>query len=361
MSAIKVAVLNATKPVRLQNLAEKASVSRATASLALSDAPIILADRRSDRATSPTPMASALTPCQRTPSPVRRTHSTLAMLLRFSRNGPWEAHLPPSLLRGAALRAEQRGYQLEQFWIEDMKLTSRQLNRLLDQRRIPGVIIAPFPAAKGHPQLDWQQFSAVALDFSLARPVLHRVTTNRFDAMRLAVHKLHRLGYRRPGLALHAAQDLRAGHHWSAAFLWEQQKAVPSQRIPLFLAAEKDWTKSKFADWFGTNRPDVILGDDPAIITWLEALGKHVPDDAGFVQLWIQDPSSHYTGTYTNPPALGAAAVDMLAALIQRNERNIPNAPHTVLLPASWVDGETTKPACRPQSRPDEVTELALA
>ena len=306
-------------------------------------------------------MVSALMPCQRVTRPVRRTHPTLAMLLRFSRNEPWESYLPPSLLGGAALRAERHGYRLEYFWLEDMNMTSQQLNKLLDKCRIRGVIIAPFPAAQGHLHLDWQQLAAVAIDFSIPRPVLHRVTTNHLDAMRLAMHKLRRLGYRRPGLAMHAAQDLRVGHHWSAAFLWEQQKAARSHRIPPFLMAEKDWTEGKFADWFRTNQPDVVLGDDPTIIAWLEALGRHVPDDTGFVHLWIQDPSPHHTGIYHNPSALGAAAVDMLAALIQRNEHNIPSLPHTVLLEASWVQGKSTRPAPAPESRPARAAELALA
>ena len=344
--------MNSAKAVCLQDIADKVGVSRATVSLALRDAPSISSATRlrirevaEGLGYKPNPMVSALMTHQRATRPAPQTHLTLAMLLRFSRQGDWKAYVPQSLLVAAASRAEQHGYRLEELWLEDLHLTSQRLNNLLYARGIPGVIVAPLPVAHGHLRLDWSQFSAVAIDSSLLRPALHRVTTNRFDAMRLAVRRLRRLGYQRLGLAMTAEQDARVDHHWSAAFLWEQQQMPANQRVPACVVQNRDWNERAFGKWFKAHKPDVMLGCDPTSILWLESLGKRVPADVGFVQLAVQDQASHCAGIYHDPPAMGAAAVDALVSLIKRNERGIPEAPQTVLLEASWTDGNTLRSA----------------
>ena len=172
---------------------------------------------------------------------------------------------------------------------------------------IPGVIVAPLPAAHGLLNMDWKRFSAVAIGYSLLRPSLHRVTTDRFQAMRLAIYRLQRLRYSRIGLAMHSNQDARVNHQWGAAFLWEQQQIPSSERIPPLLVEERDWHEHEFAKWFEVNRPDVILGYDPSIIAWLKKLGRRVPEDVGFAHLWTPDCSGQFAGLYHNPPAIGSA------------------------------------------------------
>ena len=344
--------MNSAKAICLQDIADKVGVSRATVSLALRDAPSISSATRlrirevaEGLGYKPNPMVSALMTHQRATRPAPRTHLTLAMLLRFSRQGDWQAHVPQSLLVAAATRAEQHGYRLEELWLDDLQLSSQRLNNLLFARGIPGVIVAPLPVAHGHLRLDWPQFSAVAIDSSLLRPALHRVTTNRFDAMRLAVRRLRRLGYQRLGLAMTAEQDARVDHHWSAAFLWEQQQMPANQRLPACIVQSRDWNERAFGKWCKAHKPDVILGCDPTAISWLERVGKRVPADAGFVHLAVPDQASHCAGIYHDPPAMGAAAVDTLVSLIKRNERGIPEAPQTVLLETCWTDGNTLRSA----------------
>jgi LacI family transcriptional regulator len=336
--------------IRLQDIAEKAGVSRATVSLALRNHASISADTRAriqqiavELGYRPNPLVSALMSHQRRGKPQQPTHLGLAMVINFSRDAVWHRFLSEDLLSSAATRAEQLGYHLEEFWLGDADLSAQQLSSILYRRSVPGVIIAPLPEAQGEVQMEWDNFSAVAIGFSLLRPQLHRVTTNRFQGMRLAIRSLRELGYRRPGLALRLDQDARVDHQWGAAFSWEQQHTAPTSRAEPFVVEEKAWTEQSFARWFRANRPDVIVGYDPEIIEWLKRLGHKVPDDIGFAHLWTPDTSGTFAGIYHNPPAIGLASVDFLVGLIQRNERGLPDSPQTLLLETMWQEGATVR------------------
>lgn len=299
-----------------------------------------LADEMSYR---PNPLISALMSYQRAGRMTRPKHLSLAMVINFTRRGPWRTYVAADLLAAAATRAAQHGYGLEEFWLGDLKMTGQRLSQVLNQRSVPGIIVAPLPVAHGHLRLEWGNFSAVAVGHSLCRPVLHRVTTNRFQAMRLAVRQLRRKGYERLGLALNLNQDARVDHQWGAAFLWEQQRIKPAQRVVSFIMPERQWTERNFAQWFEASQPEAILGYDPIIISWLKRLGKRVPQDVGFAHLWALKQSGEHAGLYHSAPAIAAAAVDLLVALIQRNERGVPSTPQTVLVEASWTDGASVK------------------
>jgi len=280
---------------------------------------------------------------QRTTKVQRARHLTLAIVVNFSHNSGWKNYLSDDLFSTATTQAAQHGYQLEEFWLGDLKMNPQRLSAVLFQRNIPGVIVAPLPAAHGLLNMDWKRFSAVAIGYSLLKPPLHRVTTDRFQAMRLAMRQLRGMGYSRIGLAMHLNQDARVNHQWGAAFLWEQQQIPSSERTLPLLLDERDWHEHEFAKWFESNRPEVILGYDPSIIDWLKKLGRKVPEDVGFAHLWNPDRSGRFAGLYHDPPAIGSAAVNFLVGMIHRNERGIPPAPQTLLLDAVWQDGATVE------------------
>ncbi|MDB6040314.1 MAG: LacI family transcriptional regulator [Verrucomicrobiales bacterium] len=330
----------------MQDVADKAGVSRAAVSLALRNHPSLPIETRSriqfladQLGYRPNPLVSALMTYQRTVKTVQPTGMTIAFVSKFSHREAWRSYLSPDLISGAAESAERQGYHLDEFWMGDLGMTNERFWKMIYQRGIRGMIIAPLPSAHGHLSFNWPHFSAVAIGYTMVRPILHRVSTDRYQAMLLAVRHLRRLGYRRLGLALDINQNSRVDHQWAAAFQWEQQRVAPSQRTEIFLTKNGDWTAETFSKWYTKNRPEVILGYDPIILQWLKLSGKRVPEDLGFVHLWIPDQYGQYAGLYHAPPAIGAAAVDFLIGLLQRNECGIPNRPQTVLLNATWVDG----------------------
>jgi len=336
--------------VRLQDIADKAGVSKATVSLALRNHSSIPPETRARvQAVAeqlnyrPNPLVSALMTHRRITQPSKPTHLTLAMIVNFTRRGPWQRYLSEDLLSSAAARAEQLGYRLEEFWMGDLKMSAQRLSEVLYRRNIPGIIVAPLPAAHGHLRINWPHFSAVAIGYSLLRPLLHRVTTNRFLAMRNAVRHLRRMGYKRMGLAMQLDQDARVDHQWGAAFTWEQQQTEISLHAAPFVVPSSAWNEGEFCKWFKASSPDVVLSDDPTVVDWLRRMGKNVPADVGFAHLWNPDTSGKYAGIYHDPPAIGSVAVDFVVGMIQRNERGLPGAPQTVLMDATWQNGATLK------------------
>jgi LacI family transcriptional regulator len=226
-------------------------------------------------------------------------------VINFSRSEVWQKFLSEDLISSAAARAEQLGYHMEEFWLRDAEITAQQL---------------------------------------IIRPQLHRVTTNRFQGMRLAIKRLREHGYSRPGLALRRDQDARVDHQWGAAFAWEQlHQGMRAPQNLAFVVPEEDWNERNFARWFKASKPDVILGYDPEIIEWLKRLGQSVPADVGFAHLWTPDTTGNFAGIYHNPPAIGVASVDFLVGMIQRNERGIPTTSQTLLLESTWQDGATLR------------------
>jgi LacI family transcriptional regulator len=344
------------KAVRLQDIADKAGVSRATVSLSLRNHASIPAPTREriqkiaqQLGYRPNPLVSALMTHQRSARPQQPTHLTLAAIINFSRRDVWKTFLSEDLLSAAAKRAEQLGYAFEEFWLGDTKMNTQQLSSVLFRRSVPGVIVAPLPEAHGELLMEWSNFSAVAIGYSLMRPQLHRVTTNRFQAMRLAIAKLRTLGYHRVGLALRQNQDARVDHQWGAALAWEQQQIVERNRTAPFVVEDRDWNERNFAHWYRKNRPEVVIGYDPEVIDWMATLGVKVPQDAGFVHLWNPDRSGTFAGIYHDPPAIGAATVEFLVGMIQRNERGLPASAQTLLLEAAWQDGGTLRASTNPR------------
>ncbi len=338
------------KAVCLQDIADKANVSRATVSLALrnhASISLVTRARIQEIATQldyrPNPLVSALMSYQRAARPARNTDGTLALLLRFSRKGRWRSYLSEHFLRATAERARQHGFRLEEFWLDDLQLSGPRLGEVLYSRCIPGVIVAPLPPGSAPLLLDWSRMSAVTAGSSISLPRLHRVTANCLDGVRQALRRLRRLGYERIGLALRTAEDERADGHWSAGYVSEQLKFPPLDRVPLFLADEGDWNEEAFHDWFRTAEPDAVLSCQPEVISWLEQIGARVPEDAGFVQLSLEGGNgATHTGIDLNLPAIGAAAVDLLVEMVRRNECGVSPSPQTLLLETRWVQGTTT-------------------
>jgi len=340
----------ARRPVTLQDIAAKAGVSVMTVSRALHHHPNLSPDTRARILETtarlgyrPNPLISALMRYRRTGRLLPRQW-VLGFVTAFdTRGGSTQSPLHRQFYDGAAACADQQGYRLEEFWLREPRMTAQRLSQILRTRNVPGLLIAPLPVPLGHLRLDWDEFSAVALGYSLAWPPLHRVVDQQFHSVRLALHHLHRLGYRRPGLALRASLDQGAHHHWTGAFLVDQRARKPSERVPLLVEPDGEWKQPVFERWFERSRPDVVLGLQEEILEWIQGMGWRVPQEAGFVHLNCPDTSGRYAGIYHNGLEVGAAAVDFLVDMIHRNERGIPPVPKWLLVEGAWQNGATVK------------------
>ena len=339
------------RQITLKEVAQKAGVSIMTASRALrnqANVTQVTREKVQKAATQlnyrPNPLVSALMSYRRASRVIRDT-LTVAFLTNFPRRDGWRTlRINQDFFDGAAQACMRHGYKLEEFWLRESDMTARRLSSILYSRNINGILVAPLPVALGHIRLDWPNFSAVALGYSLAWPRLHRAVNHQFRSIRTALRRLRKLGYHKVGLALRSSIDERVEHHYTGGFLVDQQRIPVAYRIPLHLVPDREWTEKSFHKWFSKYRPEVVVSHHEEVLDWLARMKVRVPQDCGFIHLNLPDDSGELAGIYQNGPEVGAAAADFLVAMLQRNESGIPELAHTILVEGTWIDGKTLLP-----------------
>lgn len=337
-----------SKPhVTIRGIAEIAGVSHMTVSLALRNDPRIPAPTRQriqkladEMGYRPNPAMSELMTRMRT----RRTlaqDTIIAHLNASNKPGGWSEHYPGrDYIEGSRQRARELGYQLEEFWFHEPGMTSRRMTNILKTRGIRGVLAGGVIPVVGHMSLDWSEFAAATLGYSMWLPQMDRSVPDYAQNMSLAVRELKRLGYRRIGLAIWAKLDTRTAHRWTGGFLAAQQHMRLADRVPLL--EPKTFDEPTFARWFLKNKPDVVIGPDARMITWLRNLGQRVPQNVGFVNL-VKRPGDTAAGVEQNARAIGAAAIDLIVSRLKHNEFGIPSIPRLVHIPGAWSPGDTVR------------------
>jgi LacI family transcriptional regulator len=179
------------------------------------------------------------------------------------------------------------------------------------------------------------------MGFSLVRPKLHRAVHRHIESLRLVIHKLGHLGYRRIAFAVFETQDRRNDFNWSTAYAGYQVNLPVKQRIPIYYI--ENGNSTVFAKWLKTWKPEVILTGNAMIIELLNEVGLSVPADIGLVTLDHSSVDKGIAGIDQLPELVGAAAMDMIVAQINRNERGIPASPRQITTEGVWVPGKTLR------------------
>ena len=338
-------------PVRpqatLQDIAEAAGVHRSTVSLALRDHPRISQEMRrriqalaKELGYRTNPLVAALMQSRRSGRAVK--HVVLAYVTNYPTRYGWRPphHDRPDYFPGATERATDLGYKLDHFWLAEPGMTPARFSDILTVRSINGGRLPPGVRTM---DLAWDRFSAVALGFTLQTPAVHRVAEDFFASSMLAMEHCIAAGYRRIGLAFTEADDSpRVGDRWIGAYLRQQLRLEPADRLPPFIFGDPATAETRFRAWYREHRPDAVLATHgtPAL-AWLERLGVSVPGEIGLATLANDHLELGYSGSYCNPAKLGGLAVEMLVGLMRRGEVGIPTDPHEVLLQGEWVAGRT--------------------
>lgn len=332
-----------------KDIARTAGVTQATVSLALRNHPeVSLRTRQRIQKVArrlgyaPDPYLSGLSAYRKTRRPAK-FQASLAWLSNYPEGESWR-NFPAfrGYFSGAAARARELGYRLEEFRLHTPAMTCARMANILAARNIGGILVAPQPQAGMKLDFSFSRFSAVTFGYTLSEPQLHVAALHMFRSMELAFRRLISLGYRKPGLALAVESDRRADRQWSAAFWTEQQELAPGCRVPLLLGQPLE--RESFLRWFDQHRPDVVVAIWPQVLDWLRDAGFAVPDQVGFALLTVPDSGALYSGIWENPQLIGAKAVEFLVDLTHRGEHGSPEVPLTMLVGGTWVDGRTVRP-----------------
>lgn len=235
------------------------------------------------------------------------------------------------LLLGAHRRARQVGFELEEFYLAARGMTARRLSGILEARGIPGFILSPLISrSRGHVSMAWEKFSSVVIGLGFARPKLHRVHHHHYLGMLAALRVLRKQGFKRIGFYCGSTINDRMFRAWSASFLAHHPIARPGA----LLALRKTPSRADFLQWVKTSKPDVVIDGGHVVKEWVAAVPA-CQRPAHVTLGWRAD-MPEVPGIDQQADILGAAAIDLLVAQYQQNERGIPEAPKIVMTEGVW-------------------------
>lgn len=331
--------------ITMTEIAARAGVSRAKVSLVLrhpSRGSPALAARVSAAITelgySRDPLHAALLSHRRT-NATRPKHTTIAFLTVTAPNVTWRNFLShQQMFQGAARRAEEIGYSLEEFSLS-ASMSARRLKSILLARSIHATVVAPVPDGCHPVDFDFGEFASVGLGFSFGWPPVERVSNDHFQSIVLAMRECHARGYRRIGLIVSRAVSERLGSRWMAGYLLCQSAWPLRERLePLMPETAADIARA-LPGWLKKQKPDVLIYGNYEIG---ESLAHVVDPHIGLVNLHVERPDGRESGIYQASSEVGARAVDAVVSQLHHNVFGLVPNPSQHLVPGRWVAGETT-------------------
>ena len=290
----------------------------------------------------PDPMLSALAVYRSRHRPAT-FHGTLAWLINSCDGYNWRGVQQFSdYYEGAASRAQHHGFQLEIFDLQQAQMTKERLAGIFRARNISGLLLCPQPRSETTLDLPWAQFSSVTFGYTLASPRLNTVISTQYQDMLLTMQRVRAKGYRRIGLMLSQEHDLRTNHNYHAGYLIALQAAPEAARLPPFSGAYDD--RRKFSEWRRQHRPDAVIAcGGPQCVETLRQLRIKVPADLGLAFPNLAAATAELAGVVEKSVEIGAVAVDVLVAMMQRGERGVPESPLRIHVEGHWHEGQSLR------------------
>ncbi len=337
----------------MTEVAKAVGVSKNTVSLALRGSPRISAPMRERIAEKAREMGYRLNPTvAQLMAQLRRSRShgfqaTLAMInAHESRDALLSHPTVPQYVRGAARRAHELGYHLDEFWMHDPEVPVSRWLSIFRARNIRGIMIVGLMQQNRLPSRLaplWEEFPAVVTGVRTRDPALSFACSDQHAVALEAFEKAVAMGYQRPALVLDGVIDELIEGRFTAGFLTGQSRLVPiDQRTQPFYEVQQARNDLRvFSAWLEKNRPDVLFTLYHEVERWLAELGVRVPQDIGLIQYEWRSQHPEWAGMDQRNDLVGEAAMDMLISMVQRNERGVPEHPRATMIGAAWVDGTT--------------------
>lgn len=353
-----------------RSIAQAVGVAPSTVSLALRNDPRVaretvakvrsVAEEMGYRANPSVSMWMAHVRTTRSP----RFQEVMGYIHTVPRNHSYRRYIPFDLYRkGVGERAKRLGYQLRDFELHGEEMTSKRLRSILDAQGIRGLIFEYADCAEFNQytlEFDWTGLSAITLGARPSDLPLHNVSSNHFDAAKLAYRKLIELGYRRIGLSLHMFCDRSVDFETSGGFLCAQSLYPKSTRVPIHNTdVFQGWDRRGFCEWFERYQPDVVVSPNSEIFGFLKYMALRVPEDVGWVHL-AKASGSCVAGIEHHPQQIGSAAVDLLSNFLHMNETGQVEVIRRELIEPTWSQGSTVRAVPIKSESPNGAADLPL-
>jgi LacI family transcriptional regulator len=233
--------------------------------------------------------------------------------------------------------ARDRGIEIELHWLGGGGERTPAVFRLLRNRGITGVLVAPPGLSPDPPRLiiPRNQFQVVTFGPEHLFPDLHTVQFDFYENLRMAWRKLRERGHERIGLVYGTVQAWRTGHAWSAAYQIETLLSgfPPGKHMPLELngmnaASDRD----TYLRWVKKHRYSAVISS----IHWTANTRR--PCDPGPETAIINVQNRGEMGIDLNLPQLADTAVELLVLEMQRSLVREQPLPFRIHIPGRWVD-----------------------
>lgn len=337
--------------VSLSDVAKKAGVSIATASLALrgrGQVAAATAERIRQAAEElgyrPNPLlASLATKRFRSQDSVEGTPLAIFEFPRqlSSRVAQVDERYPGEL----SLFARNLGYAPTHYKLTNSAKTAPLFKELYHRMAQGIIIVGSMDMETFGKQMDWEMFSVVVCARFASSLPFHTVRPNIFQGIKLAFERLRQHGYERIGFALgqHETpmEDDDARH--GAAIALENRYLPKHCRIPPYSGGIND--SQAFLKWVAKQKPEAVVAFSVGYYWHLKDAGFRIPGDIGFAGLHLDGAGGDVamSGLVQNRTEIARQSVLQLDQLIRNRERGLPAMPLNILVPSIWVEGTTLK------------------
>lgn len=297
----------------------------------------------------PDPMLSALA-AHRRRLRVRRDYSVIALVTNWPTRNEWLVRNSAKLLwAGAERRARTLGYELQHFWAREPGTSTRRLSRILENRGIRGILLAPFERPADRLDLDWNSFSVVAIERPTHYARFHHIVPNYHADMSLAWGKIRELGYSRVGLVIDDGLAERVAHQWEAAHAFEQARspALSKNAVRTLILSQAD-ARDSIRRWLRAYQPDAVISRSESFFQVLRLIQPKPERRIGYVSLNVVDDAPGVSGILQQRDTMGEVAIDALNSLLLVSQRGLSDVSLGTHVDGAWQSGTTLPPRGKP-------------
>ncbi len=237
---------------------------------------------------------------------------------------------------GAAARAQLRGYQLEEFWLAEDRLSGARLSGILRARGISSVIFSPsIEGVTADYQLAWDNFACVVLGHARWPVELHRVAHDHYHSVCECLQRMTATGVARPAIVLTEEINQRTDSAVKAAFMTHHPSEAKARSL-IYALDQKG--PREFRSWLRTHDPDGVLLLRREM--WDEIATPRLEKLRAGGRVWCAnwqpgDPLA-LPGVRQRYDLAARAAVDLVTGLEQSRNFGLPDHPQCVQTRGDW-------------------------
>ncbi len=248
------------------------------------------------------------------------------------------------LFDGAQQQAEALGYKFELLMVGAGEHTSASLYKYLKKNGITGIIVGGFESGRATLDLDWAEFSVIKVDSRHMDPPVAIVSTDQFNGVRVAVQRMHALGYRRVGLAVGLHDEEGTDDMHVSGLLAEHPDIASKSWIPPLLFPRNAVSTAVIPllrTWVKEHELDAVICNWTSIRQMLGDAGFQVPQDIACACLCLARKNAALAGIVSNMGLVGQRAATLLATLLRSERRGSIPLATTTLVQGNWYDGSS--------------------